>query len=747
MYEDPAMGVTSLTSRAEYQTATTNDNTQTIKVVTKLAKQMTDLTRGVEGANAVGGKRPCNGKDSGRAKKHSKKAAVHNTNKTTTDEAKDNDSIVKQKQEEAWKLILPNHSQRQTLADHYIDLRRPSLSERQGWGALSPEAKNTSDTYHRFLQRRALNKVKKTVTHWREIICPNPCCKDRFCKEHCCADKKNKKLANEDWEAKWEHLDTSLHSLGPDTTQWTCGINCAHKDIVDQAMEEIGQEAGLRADEKAMAATWNESLDWVKEQINEKLEAAGSSFEEIQRAEDNLRRAEKEEMARRKEQESLEVKQGSAIIDSEDEDSDEDEFPHIYSSIPTPSQTPIEVPNAVYHNPDRSKALLQSIKESITSPLTPIAESEEPTSPISDFFDQDIEFLLPGQPFAITDAALIEGKDDLKLIKALINDLGERLIHYQNHTDQHLHYAIRAADPMQERLSGTHHCSWKKHPMTDGVNNLLTPSDRPVPDLRVTDPEGNAYFLEEVVPIMADDFAERVADRDFWQKEIWDWLQESHEEDLDALIDHLNQWEEEFRPKDKTMVMQERPAQLRHANQVQDEVDFEYDNQTTDEIEFGDPNKYETPASDDNDDFNSDASDETVVHIENYKATDLETARKLVSSNDALLKSLLIETKLEFRFYVLTQEAAKSAREAEVTKTELDAAIAYKFDQTLLSLKKKFWFEGLISKDWKRYEGRKGEGKGYSVEMKGPLVETWKTFVREEERRRAVMAAASRCFL
>jgi hypothetical protein len=67
-------------------------------------------------------------------------------------------------------------------------------------------------------------------------------------------------------------------------------------------------------------------------------------------------------MARRKEQESFEVKQGSAIIDSEDEDSDEDEFPHIYSSIPTPSQTPIEVPNAVYDNPDQSKALLQLSK-------------------------------------------------------------------------------------------------------------------------------------------------------------------------------------------------------------------------------------------------------------------------------------------------------------------------------------------------------------------------------------------------
>ncbi|KAE9373400.1 hypothetical protein N431DRAFT_406862 [Stipitochalara longipes BDJ] len=731
------MAVTCKSSRAPYQSIA-NDNTmsssrsQTINTVTKLAKQLTEGLKSLKGVGKVNSKRPSGSEISGRSNSNTKETRVNNT--------KNNNTTPNQKQEEAWELILQTHNQRKSLVNHYRDLRRPNLSKCEGWQALSPEAKNTSDTYHRFLQRRALNKVKATITNWREIICQKPCCEDKFCNEKCCADKQNKKLANADWDEKHDHLEHTLNALGPEATQWRVGINWEHKNIIDQATVEIEEEAGWRADEKAMTETWEQKLDdWVKEQMKEKLEAAGSSFEDIQWAEDNLRRAEQEEMARLEEQDRLDIEKSSAIIDSEDEtlesnseldDSDEDEFPHLYTNIPTPHQTPTNFPKEDYHNTDRSKALLQLLHGPITPPLTPIPES--------DFFNQEIEYLAPGQSFIITDSLAIKEQDELELISALVNDLGERLIHYQKYTDQNLAHAIETANTKSERLPQHNRCSWKKHLMADYVKNLLPPADRPVPDLRVTDPAGNAYFLEEITPIMDGYFAKHLADRNAWQDEMEEWWYENDDisdDEYSAYKKHFRQWEEEFRRKDEMIMIQERLTQLEIANENQDEIDFE------------DQNQDEVPILDDNDD----SDNNTVIHSEEDEdeTTDLETARTLVSSNDTLLKSLLIETKLEFRCHIRTQTIAYFARKAEEAKDEQDMATASKFENTLLSLKKKLGFEGLKSKDWETYEG---EGKGYGVEIKGRLVEEWKEVLREEERRQEVvkarvMAAAARCYM
>ena len=511
-------------------------------------------------------------------------------------------------------------------------------------------------------------------------------------------------------------------------------------------MHDAYEDARWRADEETMAEYWREQLAWVKQEMEEKLEAQGSSFEDIKWAEDNLRRAEQQEMARLEEQERLqEIKQGSAILDSEEEDSDDDDFPHLYTNISTPPETPIDSPRMEYYETDRSKRLLELLYGPVTPPLTPISESEDLSS-TSDFFNQEIEYLEPGQPFIITQPAAIKEKDEYQLIKALINDLGDRLTHYQKHTDENFDSAYETANPGPERMSQRGHCTWKKHLIADCVRDLLPPAHTTVPDLRVTDPEGKSYFLEEILPAMDRYSARHIAARDAAQQKMEDWYLDNDEisdDEYKALADHFRQWYDEFGRKDEIITLQERLTQLETANQIQDGI----------KIEEEDLNEDDTPRSDDNDASATDSDDsdtDTVTRHGEDETTNLETARALVSSNDELLRSLLIETKMDFRNYVRTQTIAHFARKAEDAKVSLDVAIASRFETTLLNLKKKLWIEGFTSRDWEKYEGKEGEGKKYSVEITGPLVADWKTVLKEERRaviKARVVAVASRCSL
>lgn len=565
-------------------TSTTKNNAIGHNKRTKLVKLLTDAFKSNKASHQGG--------DHVQASQASASESIVNPNDNTkatgieTDNTNDNTKsnkivlTLKEKQEQAWKLIHERHNQRTSLVDHFNNLRKPSPLE-PGFRSLSPGAKNRSDAYHRFPQRGAFSKVNAIVGKRREMIRQNSCCKDKSCKENCCADQSDKKFTKATRDPKNQHLYASLRALGEEVSQWQVRVNHKHTDIVGAAMKNIYPEEVWLEDQKIIAGNW-ESFEWVKGQMEEKLGSMGPSFKEIDWA---------EEMVRIEEQERLEAEKSSAIIDDAtesdigsddelDESEDESEFPHLYTDIPTPPRSPMEVPTEEYRATDRSKALFQLLNGPMTPPLTPIIEDDEPASQTSEFFNpDDIEYLEPGEAFEIAEPTVIKEKNELRLINALITDLGEEFMKYRNITDKHFGDDFwYAANPEPEQMSQHNTCSWRLHHISDSVKDVLLEATQIAPDLRVTDPEGNVYTLEEVTPIMDEYFANHVAKREAFQEEQEDYLYQSGQEtdgQFYARQEHLKQWEDEFRQKDELLAMKDKLAEPEAANQMEEEIDFE----------------------------------------------------------------------------------------------------------------------------------------------------------------------------
>jgi hypothetical protein len=192
-------------------------------------------------------------------------------------------------------------------------------------------------------------------------------------------------------------------------------------------------------------------------------------------------------------------------IDSDSDSDDEDDFPHLYANIPPPPQT-----------------LTSSLatRQSLTNPNPINIETK------------------------IQELALISA-----LINALINDLGDRLITYQNLTDDIFCSYSWNANPEPQQMSSQNTCLWKLHLMSDLIKNILPPPTQLIPDLRVTDPEGCVYTLEEVIPEMDEEYyAKLVEKREYHHWEMENWLFESDEIDAEwheARKGHFKQWQEE----------------------------------------------------------------------------------------------------------------------------------------------------------------------------------------------------------
>ena len=724
-----------------HTTSTTKNKANAPNKRTKLVKRLTDALKSNkashQGDNHVQASQASASESIVKPNDNTKATRIETDN--TDDDTKSNKIVptLKEKQEEAWKLIHERHNQRTSLVDHFNNLRKPGSLE-PGFRSLSPGAKNRSDAYHRFLQRGAFSKVNATIGNWREIICQNSCCKDKSCTENCCTDKSDKKLTTATWNAKHKHLYASLRALGEEVSQWQVGVNHKHTDIVGAAMKDITSEEDWLEDEKIMARNWEQSFEWVKEQIEEDLESMGTSLKEIEWAEENLKEVEMKEMARIEEQERLEAEKSSAIIDDATESDigsdgeldgpeDDGECPHLYTNIPAPPRSPMEVPIEEYRATDWSKALFQLLNGPMTPPLTPIIEGDEPATSISDFFNQDdIEYLEAGQSFEIAKPTDIKENNELRLINALITDLGEEFMNYRNITDKHFGDDFwYVANPEPEQMSQHNTCSWRLHHISDSVKDVLSEATQIPPDLRVTDPEGNVYTLEEVTPIMDEYFVNHVAEREAFQEEQEDYLYQSGQEtdgQFYARQEHLKQWEDEFRQKDELLAMKDNLAEPEAANQMEEEIDFE-EGATRDQT----PQPIEDNTSDDN---NND-TETAIPSDEKQQLTDLESARRLVNNFDKLLRTLLVETKLEFRSIIHARSNAEYAAQDKGKYLTEKANTAVRFESTLRSLRRKLKKEGMVSKDGK--EWWTAMGSGHEVEIKGRLVRDWEAMLEEKQ--------------
>jgi hypothetical protein len=162
------------------------------------------------------------------------------------------------------------------------------------------------------------------------------------------------------------------------------------------------------------------------------------------------------------------------------------------------------------------------------------------------------------------------------LINALIDDLGGVFMSYQNITNKTFgEYFWYTATPNPEQFNLQNTCSWKLHLIADSVTDTLPPVTQIVPDLRVTDPGGKVYTLEEVSPIMDEYFTTHITERQE------DYLYQSGEETDEQFFtrqEHLKQWEDEFKRRDEVLVLKDKLAALEVINRMEAEIDFEGDN-------------------------------------------------------------------------------------------------------------------------------------------------------------------------
>jgi hypothetical protein len=156
---------------------------------------------------------------------------------------------------------------------------------------------------------------------------------------------------------------------------------------------------------------------------------------------------------------------------------------------------------------------------------------------------------------------------ELALIHALIDDLNARLIHYRKIEDEHFKpglYHSQTCDAMLKtcKMKNINTCSWKLALMWPFSVNILPPATQKIPDLRVTNHQGNVYSLEEALPDLdAQDFKEHVQKREKWGKLMEEYLYESYGADpawCDNREMHFEQWREEIERKDEEKTQNEK---------------------------------------------------------------------------------------------------------------------------------------------------------------------------------------------
>jgi hypothetical protein len=112
------------------------------------------------------------------------------------------------------------------------------------------------------------------------------------------------------------------------------------------------------------------------------------------------------------------------------------------------------------------------------------------------------------------------------------------------------------------RLKNRNTCSWKLVLMWPFSINILPPATQRIPDLRVTNHQGNVYSLEEVMPDMdAQDFKEHVEKRKKWGESMEEYLYKSycadpawcHKREM-----HFRQWREEIEGSEKEETQNEK---------------------------------------------------------------------------------------------------------------------------------------------------------------------------------------------
>jgi hypothetical protein len=291
--------------------------------------------------------------------------------------------------------------------------------------------------------------------------------------------------------------------------------------------------------------------------------------------------------------------------DSDSDSDDEDDFPHLYANIPPPPQTLTE-----------SLATQELLNSSNSTNIkTKIRE--------------------------------------LTLINALINDLGDRLIIYQKLTNDIFSGSLYNANPKPQHLSQKNCCSWKLHLMPDLVKDVSPPASQTIPDLRVTDPEGDVYTLEEVMPALDEEYYVKLVDKRAWHSwKMEEWMCKTDEVDADwheARKDHFKQWKREIEgeeEEDETSDDGSSDTTLSDDDTSDDDTPLEYasndaldddtsDNNTSIYFTSNDTSDDETSLNDTSDEI-SDSN--TSIYFTSDEASDDKTSTK-----DTLLISTSID--------------------------------------------------------------------------------------------------------
>jgi hypothetical protein len=274
-------------------------------------------------------------------------------------------------------------------------------------------------------------------------------------------------------------------------------------------------------------------------------------------------------------------------------------------------------------------------------------------------------------------------ESELRLVNAVIEDLEERQKFYQDCSDNHFWWAIDESSPPAAQLPLHNSNSWKQHLLSDFTRGL-TPKSQSFPEIRVTDPEGNIYFLEEQAAAMDEDFKKHVAKRDAWQSRNEISLEENKietEGEYCARLRHFAQLETEFR-------------------QINDQWDQKKKaGETEQESTTSTPPKF-------------------------HNRTKLRKARDAIEAFDILVRECLIEVKQEFIRTAQAKWDFESRKEPE--RKDDKGKILRRLSKTLVKLREKLANEGMVrtEKGGTTYVGQLGEGT-YWVEMKGNLGEVW----------------------
>lgn len=384
----------------------------------------------------------------------------------------------------AWSKMAGMYNRRSPTA-HLQELRKPK--DFVHWYT------NRSDAFDRFLFRSANPKIKATVQKWREIRCQNECCKDKACNDECCKGKEDGKMKNATEDDRVKHLQKELDALMVRVDSWRGGPN--KRKLVEQVMNPIYEEMQWRDVHGKLTECWNEDSEAVQDLVNSRMEGYGLNLSDLKELEEALIEAEREEAARIEEEERLEREKTCAIDDQEEEDDDSnDDFDHLYFDIPSPPQTPIELMSVCNQELTTTRPifLYQLDNGPLTPPGTPPNERTTP-KPIT-----EDEFLL-------------------NLTAGLIEDLTKEREVWTRKKGYTFNPDVLNRPIYDGPYEG---CAWKLHPVSDFIKDLPPPPTQTYPDVRLTDPEGNVFTLEERLPKLRQDFKYELVEREAWSVAI-----------------------------------------------------------------------------------------------------------------------------------------------------------------------------------------------------------------------------------